>query len=523
MSSACDVPPDPSDPENLSEQDDHDDQDDQAQGEAADPEAAADEPAARSAKESRKLAQRAYVKASNTGEYDRFGYSIALSADGSTLAVGAPSEASAATGVGGNQDDESAPNAGAVYVFTRRGKTWRQTAYVKASNADADDYFGHSVALSADGSILAVGAPWQDHAGAVYVLARRGKTWRQTAFLKGTNTDPFDLFGHSVSLSADGSTLAVGALLEDSAATGVGGDPKDESAPDAGAAYVFERRGKTWRQAAYVKASNTGATDNFGHRVALSADGATLAVSAILEDSSATGIGGNQDDDATAESAGAVYVFARGDTTWCQQAYVKASNTGALHEFGSDLALSADGSTLAVGAFLESSAAIGVGGDANKDDASAPNAGAVYVLARSGTKWRHETYVKASNTGANDYFGVSVALSGDGSVLAVGASGEASVATGIDGNQKNDAAYVAGASYLFTRRGKTWGQEAYVKASNTGAGDFFGHSVALPYDGSILAVGAIGEASGATGIDGSQEYNSALDAGAVYVFEQRRR
>jgi FG-GAP repeat len=459
----------------------------------------------------RKLVQRAYVKASNTGAYDRFGYSISLSADGSTLAVGAPSEASAATGTGGDQTDDSAPNAGAVYVFGRRGQTWVQQAYLKAQAAGADDYFGHSVALSADGSTLAVGAPYRD---GVHVFVRHGKRWRQEAYLIGANTESGDHFGHTVALSADGSTLAVGAILEDSAATGAGDDPADpadesvESIEDAGAAYVFERRGRRWRQAAFIKAKTPGAGDYFGHRVTLSADGSTLAVSAVLEDSAATGAGGDPAGGAV-EDAGAVHVLARAGQTWRQEAHVTAGGTGAPHQLGSDLALSADGSTLAVGAFLESSAA--------------PFAGAAYVLTRREGAWQQEAYVEAANTGANDFFGASVALSADGSRLAVGASGEASAATGTGGDPEDDSAPYAGAVYLLARGTQGWRHEAYVKASNTGTGDFFGHSVALSADGSLLAVGAAGEASAATGIDGSQEDDSALDAGAVYLFRQPRR
>src|SRR5262245_24489491 len=117
------------------------------------------------------------------------------------------------------------------------------------------------------------------------------------------------------------------------------------------------------------------------------------------------------------------------DCTVSLPAYVKASNTGAGDQFGSSVALSADGSTLAVGAWLEDSVAAGIGG--NQADNSAPAAGAVYLFTRSGTTWSQQAYVKASNTGANDWFGSSVALSADGSTLAVGASREDSAATGI--------------------------------------------------------------------------------------------
>jgi hypothetical protein len=491
--------------------------------------AAADDPLAAP---SGGLAQRAYVKASNTGAGDFFSGSVALSADGSTLAVGADGEDSAATGTGGSQADNSADGAGAVYVFARRGPRWVQQAYLKASNTDASDGFGISVALSGDGSTLAVGAYLEgsaargvggnqadnsaSYAGAVYVFARSGPTWSQEAYLKASNTGPGDLFGHHVALSADGGVLAVGAPYEDSAATGIGGSQADNSTGSAGAVYVFARSSTTWSQEAYVKASNTGAGDSFGYPVALSGDGATLAVSALGEASAATGIGGDQADN-SALGAGAVYVLARSGTTWTQEAYVKASNTGANDAFGVSLALSSDGSILAVGARREDGAGIGAGGD-QADDA-ADGAGAVYVLARTGTTWSQEAYLKASNTGAGDSFGIGVALSGDGSVLAVGASGEASTATGIGGDQAADAAPGAGAVYLLARTGATWTQQAYVKASNTGAGDGFGSQVALSADGGALAANATGEDSAAIGVDGNQADNSAEGAGAVYLLD----
>jgi len=476
------------------------------------------------------LAQQAYIKASNTRANNTFGFRVALSTDGSTLAVGAADEDSATRGINGNQADHSAPGAGAVYVFTRSGTTWSQQAYIKASNAGAGDLFGISVALSADGSILAVGAQEEasaatgiggnqadesaPRAGAAYVFIRSGTTWSQQAYIKASNAGAGDIFGAGVALSADGSTLAVCANSEASAATGINGNQADDSAPKAGAAYVFTRSGATWVQQAYIKASNTGAGDRFGG-AALSADGSTLAVGAYSEASAATSINGNQTDN-SAPNAGAVYVFVRSGTTWSQQAYVKASTTDMGDRFGGQLALSADGSTLAVVADSEASAATGI--DGSQADNSAPHAGAAYVFTRSGTTWTQQAYVKPSNTGAGDSFSDSVALSGDGSTLVVGATGEASAATGIDGNQADNSAPNAGAVYVFKRSGTAWSQHAYVKASNTSANDLFGWSAALSADGSFLAVGAFGESSAALGIGGNQADNSALNAGAVYVF-----
>ncbi len=475
------------------------------------------------------FSQQAYLKASNTGANDLFS-SVALSADGSTLAVGAAGEASAATGVDGNQADNSAPDAGAVYMFTRSGTRWSQQAYLKASNTSAFDGFGERVALSDDGSTLVVcayqeasaatgiGGNQADNsaplAGAAYVFARSDTTWSQQAYVKASNTEADDYFCYNATLSGDGSTLAVSAVQEASAATGIDGSQADNSALYAGAVYVFVRSGATWSQQAYVKASNTGVGDVFGRSLALSDDGSILAVAAFREASATTGVGGDQADN-SASSAGAVYVFARSGVTWSQQAYVKASNTGADDEFGRVLALSGDGSTLAVAASGEASAATGING--NQTDDSAPDAGAVYVFARSGATWGQQAYVKASNTGAGDSF-ASVALSEDGSILVVGAPGEASAAAGLGGDQADNSAAAAGAIYVFARSGTTWSQRDYVKASNTGAEDNFGIRVAVSGDGSTVAVGANGEDSAALGIEGNQADNSALGSGAVYVF-----
>jgi trimeric autotransporter adhesin len=131
-----------------------------------------------------------------------------------------------------------------------------------------------------------------------------------------------------------------------------------------------------------------------------------------------------------------------------------------------------------------------------------------------GDSARTWTNLKASNTGAGDRFGYSVALSGD--TLAVGAYGEASAAQGVGGNQDDNGATDSGAVYVFRRSGSAWAQEAYLNASNTGVSDYFGYSVAL--SGDTLAVGAFYEDSAAPGVGGNQGDNSASGSGAVYVF-----
>ena len=142
----------------------------------------------------------------------------------------------------------------------------------------------------------------------MYVFTRSGTTWTQQAYVKASNTGVTDHFGPSVYLSSDGNTLAVGAADEDSSATGIGGTESDNTATDSGAVYVFTRSGTTWTQQAYVKASNSAGGDGFGGSVSLSSDGNTLAVGSWLEDSSATGSGGDQTNNAVSAS-GAVYLY----------------------------------------------------------------------------------------------------------------------------------------------------------------------------------------------------------------------
>ena len=456
-----------------------------------------------------------YIKASNTAEDDGFGGSLSLSADGTTLAVGAFGEGSAANGIDGDQSDNLAPNAGAVYVFVRNGEFWQQQAYVKASNTGAGDGFGIAVSLSADGNTLAVGASREGNSGAVYVFVRSGELWQQQAYLKASNADEFDLFGQKVHLSADSNTLAVAAFGERSLAAGINGDQSNNMGTLVGAVYVFSRSDGQWQQQAYVKASNPSAYGFFGSDVSLSSNGNTLAVGARFEDGGTTGINGDQNDD-SAHDSGAVYVFVRNGQSWQQQVYLKASNTEALDEFGDALSLSADGNTLAVGAFLEKSSATGV--DADQSDNSARDAGAVYVFIRSEGIWQQQAYIKASNTDVSDQFGDNLSLSSDGNTLAVGA-GDDSSGTGFEAAQNDNSARSAGAVYVFIRSEGIWQQQAYVKASNTDAGDVFSFgAVSLSADGATLAVGARGENSAETGINGDQNDNSANDAGAVYLY-----
>lgn len=361
--------------------------------------------------------QQAYLQPADLRPGDLFGTSMQLSTLGDTLVIGAQGDSSAASGIDGNHDDQSLPGAGAAYVFKRNGTIWIRQTYLKASNPDAFDRFGAVAAISGDGNTIAIGAPFEDSpatgidgdqvsnaavdAGAVYVFATDGTTWAQQAYLKASNTDAGDGFGTAVALAADGATLAAGAPHEASATAA---NPADNSRTDAGAAYVFVRAA-AWTQVAVLKTATPTTGDTFGGalaisglattlvvgaaaesltgvahvfhlagtwsdtaqlrppppapsqlfgaRVALSADGETLAVQAPTESS-------------TAAESGAVYAFANLAGSWHQTALLKAPLPVLDQRFGNGLALSNNGSLL-------------LAGDVG-DDAATTDAGAAYLF-----------------------------------------------------------------------------------------------------------------------------------------------
>jgi hypothetical protein len=479
-------------------------------------------------------------------------------------------------------------------VRAKAGTTpqWQQTAYLKAPNAEMGDVFGYSVTISGD--TIVFGADLEDSdstavcnapfgscgglsnnsasdAGAAYVFERDGAgAWQQKAYLKAPNTGAGDRFGKSVAISGD--TIVVGATGEASNSTAVcneftssacnnaGGDgPNNNRAWDAGAAYVFERDGSgAWQQKAYLKAPNTGGNDWFGFFVAIS--GGTIVVGAYLEDSNSTAVcneftsfacdnsGGDGPNNNDATDAGAAYVFERdGSGAWQQKAYLKAPNAEGSDYFGRSVAISGD--TIVVGAYFEDSNSTAVcneftsfacdnsGGDGPNNNL-ASNAGAAYVFERDGSgNWQQKAYLKAPNPGGSDYFGISVAISGD--TIVVGAPFEDSNSTavcnapftsctGLGNNSGGD----SGAAYVFERDGSgNWQQKAYLKAPNTETNDNFGISVAI--SGDTIVVAAYGEDSNSTqvcnefassacdnaGGDGPNN-NLASNAGAAYVFER---
>lgn len=458
-----------------------------------------------------------YLKSSNSDSGDGFGYVVAASGD--TIAVGAPFEDSAAKGVNGSQTSNQSEDSGAVYIFRRIGSGWEQEAYIKASNADPGDQFG--IDLSLDGDTLAVGAyneasdangvggdesdNTSPQAGAVYIFRRTGTSWQQEAYIKASNSGAYDQFCHP---RLSGEQLVVSAFLEDSSSTGIGGSQTNDATPDSGAVYVFRREGSIWRQTAYMKASNTSADDWFGENGWF--NGSMLAVDARWEDGGRASSGA--EDDESASNSGAVYIFeqsAAGD--WMHTSYIKSPHVEADDHFGDALWLWQD--YLLVGARYEDSAFIAMDGSESEDLIT--DSGTAYIFRSIGEEWVPSAYLKASNAGANDWFGDSLQVNAD--MIVVAAPFEDSASSGINQDQNDNSAIDSGAVYLFQAAANTqWNQVGYIKESNAGAGDWFGEAMALTED--MLLIGARSEDSNARGLDGTQDNNLAPDSGAVYMF-----
>lgn len=392
-------------------------------------------------RKSGKWSQQAYLKASDGAAGDQFGFAVAISGDTVVVGAFAAGDTTTTTGATGTTSTTTTiKNLGAAYVFTRSAAKWTEQKILTPAVKEAGDAFGYSVAVADETAVVgAIGEASKNggvngvatdntqlQAGAAYVFLRSGTSWAQQAYLKASKPERGDLFGIAVAVAGD--TVVVGAPNESGDGKGKGGGQGNNLAKSSGAAYVFQRNSGAWKPQAYLKASNTGAGDQFGRAVGIS--GERIIVGAPGEASSANRVGGNQANN-SALKAGAAYLFARTKTNWLQKAYLKSSKSSAGSSFGFAVAISND--TAVVGAMNE--------------DGGGKNAGAAHVFIRSLRGWSWQSVLRASNRGAGDRLGFSVAVSGD--TVVCGALGEASNAKSVDGNRANNRAKNAGASYVF--------------------------------------------------------------------------
>jgi hypothetical protein len=388
---------------------------------------------------------------------DLFGSSVAISWD--YAVVGAP-----------HDDILSKANRGSAYIFVRSGTNWSQQAKLLASDGEAGDFFGSSVAIS--GNTVVIGAHADDNSyanqGSAYVFVRSGTTWseKQKLTAPGGFAGLNSWFGYSVAIDSD--KIVIGAPGDD-----IGANTSQ------GEAHIFIISNGFWNWHQQLTASDGAAVDLFGHSVAIDGSTGRVLIGAPYDD---IGANGNQ---------GSAYIFGRQFATspWTQQQKLMASDGAAGDLFGYSVAIHV--STLVVGA--------------PQDDIGAnTDRGSAYVFVRPTTTWSQQQKLTASDGASLDLFGYSVAISSDtsGLLVVVGA-----LLDDIGTNQDQGSAYVFRRSFY---NSTTWSQSQKLTALKGGAGDRFGKAVALPpSNAQHVVVGALNDTVGAN-----------ISQGSAYVFRQ---
>ena len=318
---------------------------------------------------------------------------------------------------------------------------YKQLSKLVASDGATNANFGFSVDVSSDGNTVVVGAYADDDngpdSGSAYIYKYDGNDWNETKLLASDGAAG-DYFGYSVAVSDNGNTVVVGARYDDTIA-----------GTDSGSVYIYKYNGTDWDETKLV-ASDGAASDNFGISVAVSGDGNTVVVGSYFDDTT------------RGTNSGSAYIYKYDGTNWDETKLV-AGDGAANDNLGISIAISGDGNTLVVGARFD-------------DTSTGTNSGSAYIYKYDGTNW-NETKLVASDGAADDYFGYSVDVSGDGSTVVVGAYGD-------DDNGSN-----SGSAYIYKYDGNDWNETKLV-ASDGASEDYFGYSVAVSYDGNTVVVGA---------------------------------
>ena len=405
----------------------------------------------------------AYVKITDIsgqtiGADDRFGSAIAISGDGSTLAVSAP------------RDDDAGGDDGALYIFKKNllGQ-WYQ--HQKNTEVTGLDYLGHysAIAMSRDGSTIVAGSYLTNpggigDAGAAYIYKLVGGSYVYQQEISASDKAVSDHFGRSVAISSDGTTIIVGSNQD------------DDGASTQGSAYIFDWNGSTWSQTQKIVQSDTLANSEFGFSVSMSDDGTVAAVSAAYHDNP----GGT-----AVTNGGAVYIFTKSGGTWSQTQKMYASDytTQANQSLGYNISMAGDGSMVVAGALY--------------NDTTANDSGAAYVFVKSGGVWPvTETQIlKTSDAATSDTGGWSVSTSQNGDRIIYGAPYD-------DDNQSN-----SGSIYIFDRSNGTWTQtKKYANHATSGA-NYFGKATAVSSDGMVY-------------VGGTEEADpSGTNSGDIRIFE----
>ena len=359
------------------------------------------------------------------GDYS--GHSVSLSADGTIVAIGA------------TENDGTATNAGHVRIYEWNGNTWQQ----KGADIDGEaeyDNLGQSVSLSSDGTIVAIGAFRNDGSGIemghVRIYEWDGNAWQQKgADIAGEATG--DRSGHSVSLSSDGTIVAISARLNDGNGT------------RAGHVRIYEWNGNTWQQkGADIDGEAEG--DYSGESVSLSSDGTIVAIGSTVNDGSGVGA-----------YAGHVRIYEWNGNTW-QQKGADIDGEAEGDRWGQSVSLSSDGTIIAIGAY--------------GNDGGGSNSGHVRIYGWADNSWK-QLGSDIDGEAEGDYSGQSVSLSSDGTIVAIGAV------------YNDGGGYNSGHFRIYNWDGTTWQQKG-TDVDGEAGGDYLGTSVSMSSDGTIVAAGA---------------------------------
>lgn len=372
-------------------------------------------------------------------------------------------EGSLALSSDGNTMAAGAPQdglSGSTYIFVYSGGSWSIQDKLIGSNSSGNANQGYSVSLSADGNTLAVGGNRNNLGGSVWIFVRSGTTWSEQQYIPGPGV-LFDEFGHSVDLSTDGNTLVVGARGTDQGLNTF-----------AGAIYIYTRSGLLWtlEQGPIFATGTTNPDPQTGYSVAISADGNTVAAGLPEEILSESYVGG-------------VVVWTRFDGVWTQQTLTPLQPNDSTGDslFGSSVDLSSNGDTLAVGG--------------PNNNATGNNVGAAWIFVRNNGIWTQESPALIAVESKTDPIttppsqGSCVRLTGDGNTLAVGGPAD-----------KSD----TGAVWIYRRIGTSWTQYGFRYVGLGAIGNALqGISLALSSSGNVMAVGGYGDNS---------------DTGAVWIY-----
>ena len=360
----------------------------------------------------------------------RFGEYIGVDATGTHMLVGC------------SHDNQSASASGAIYYFKYENGAWIQKQKIKLAAPVANEGFGQTLMISADGTFAIVGAAeWPASNGAAYVFTRSGDVWTQGQKLTASDGAVQDYFGGVIALSRDQSTLAISACYNN------GGR---------GAIYIFTKSAGSWVQQAKLVAADSALWNDLGYLgLDLSSDGNYLIA------------GAHGADTAAGADAGATYIFLRTGTSWVQQAKLVAPDPAAGDQFGFATAMSADGATVLISAI-----------------ASTTRPGAVYVFTRVGTLWTYQTKLTANNGVVGDRFGQTLEFSSN--LLLVGATTMSAKGA------------ASGSVYVFTLTGTTWTQQRILTGSDETANDWFGFKIFLADDAKSAYIFALNNAVSAS-------------------------